>query len=388
MRASNRRGFTLTELLVGLVVTSIVMVAVTSVVIGIQQGYQADTEMKVVTESGRTAIDYLERTVALAGYGIDPRIAFDTSGDGGAVAGFNGEVLSDHLAFRYRDPSFGVMGSLAGTTLNFATGPGYEFPAGTMFMLMCSTPQADGTFPAAFVRLDADVAATATSTVVSAAGAPFNIINTTDPCISSNARVFLVRESRIRVVNIPEVVNGVTSNRPWLVRFRSVQGEGDPSDAGSYDPIAPDVENFQVAYAMQTNPDGGAPVDGAGNNSIVGDGVAGDAVVAVAQPTNPFIGQPVYTTPYSDSLRFINVPANIRAVHVALSVRSTRRDPTGRRAYTPERLFDGRPDAGADGFNRSTFHTVIPVINMMSRAGFLPALRSEGVAGDANFKGG
>ena len=155
MRAPNSRGFTLAELLVGLVVTSIVMVAVAAVVIGIQQSYQADTETKVLTENGRTAIDYLERTVALAGYGIDPRIAFDVSSSGGTPGFANGEVVSDELAFRYRDPSYGVVGTYSSGSLSVPSKMGFVFPVGTLFAVTCTTPRADGTFPTAFVRLTA-----------------------------------------------------------------------------------------------------------------------------------------------------------------------------------------------------------------------------------------
>src|SRR6476620_10712623 len=73
------RGFTLAELLVGLAVTSIVMTAVVAIFLGVQRSYQAETEVKLITENGRGALLFLERVVPLAGYGLDPRVAIDVS---------------------------------------------------------------------------------------------------------------------------------------------------------------------------------------------------------------------------------------------------------------------------------------------------------------------
>ncbi len=391
-------GFTLAELLVGLVVTSIVMVAVTAAVIGVQQSYQADTENRILTENGRSAVDFLERTVSLAGFGVDPRIAFDVTPnvtgaivrDNFEVGGFTpaGAVLTDDLAYRFRDPGFLRTGTFSGGNVAVTQPFGVNLPAGTLLMVVCRNPQPDNTFPTAYVRVSSPVTPALTTVAAQVAGAPFAAMNSTDPCLAGGGGtpwVFLMHENRVRVVNI--------DGRPWLVRYRSLERAGGPfpvepagaviasgDDTSDFEPLAPDVENFQVAFGMNRHPTN-PPVDGTGKNWVIGDSAASapDDVLALTQPTNPLdASQPGYLDDYTAAVRYTAVPANIRTVHVSMTVRTARRSPTPRRdqANNPPNLFNSEPvpaPGEPDGFARSVFHTVIPVTNMNSRTGFIPA---------------
>lgn len=401
MRTLRSRGFTLAELLVGLSITSILMVAVTAAVIGVQNAYQAETEVKIVTENGRTALMYLERVVPLVGYGVDPRLGVDVSDlQGGTVPrdNFNvttasftpaqppldgGTVITDDLAFRYRDPAWLRAGRLSGTSLTVDTPFGVELPEGKLLLVVCrgATRMWAG-------RVNSTAAAADVTVDLTMAGAPW--VNATDNCLTgtgtSSPWVFMVHEQRLRIVNM--------GGRPWLVAFRDLTA--DPSDLtlDNFDPIAADIENFQVAFGVnrappaaccQTAPDTGLPGDWVFGNSFSG----GTPEPVFPQPANVLTTLPGYETSYADPTRFIGHPANIRSVHIAFTVRSTRRDPTSRRASSPEDLFNyNAPASLPDGWTRSTFHTTINTPNILSRSFFLPELRSASDLRDLNSWGG
>lgn len=403
MRALRNNGFTLAEMLVGLTITSIVMVAVTAAVIGVQNSYQAETEVKILTEGGRTALMYIERVVPMAGYGVDPRMAFDVGPLPGGIARDNdnvsletfspaqgnmdgGAIITDDLAFRYRDPAWLRSGRLNGTTLTVDTPFGLPLPEGKLLLVVCQ-----GANRMSAGRVGAGGAAAADTTVeLTPATAPW--VNSTDSCLQNGVGpqspwVFLVHEQRLRIVNI--------GGRPWLVSFRDLAANTLDLTRDNFDPIAADVENFQVAFGVprappalaccQTAPDTGLPGDWVFGNSFSG----GTPEPVFAQPANVLATQPSYDTSYTDPLRFIGHPANIRSVHIALTMRSTRRDPTSKRASAPEDLFNyDAPAAVPDGFTRSTFHTIVNTPNILSRSFFLPVLRSASDTRDLNSWGG
>lgn len=392
--AKRPRGFTLAELLLGLVVTSIVLTATAAIFIGVQRVYQAETEIKVVTENGRGTLMFLERVLPLAGYGLDPRLAFDvTAGVPGAVVRDNyfvpaagatnwGTVVTDDLAFRYRDPAWLRAGRLnsASTTLTVDEPFGLQLPLGKLLMVACR-----GGADYAVMRTSAAVAATATTVPVVAAGAPF-LANTSN-CLTTAAGsgspwVFLVHEHRLRVINL--------GGRPWLVSFRNLTLDVTNIN-NSYDPIAPDIETFQVAFGLnrarpaltccQTAPDNSG-------NWIFGD-VPSPIDTVFAQPANVMTTKPDYRTSYDDPSRFAAHPANIRTVHLALVIRSARLSPAGRATSQLEDVMNW--DAAVtppDGYYRSLFHTAINTPNLLSRSFFTPSLRSAADMRDLNSWGG
>ncbi|NPC86301.1 prepilin-type cleavage/methylation domain-containing protein, partial [Pyxidicoccus fallax] len=122
MRAlARRRGFTLLEVLIGTAVSTGVLLAVAATVIGVNEVFQAHNLSKQTVEGSRVGMDYLKRTLRLAGYGLDPALAFDF-GTAGLPANTKdnhsvdlttwGTFVTDDLAFRYRDPMYARRGSL------------------------------------------------------------------------------------------------------------------------------------------------------------------------------------------------------------------------------------------------------------------------------------
>lgn len=387
MRASPRNGgFTLAEMMVGLVVTSIVMIATTSIFIAVQNSYQAETEVMNITQSGRGAILFLERVIPLAGYGIDPRVAFDTSNavvatrDNDAVAGTGGGVTDD-LAFRYRDPAFLRPGRLtSATSIQLNSGLDIGLPPNKLLMVGCGQSGTPGEYR--MYRSQA-TAVGATTITVAAAGAPFSA--SSDTCFTDGVDdwIFLVHEHRLRIRNI--------GGRPWLVSFRDLTA--DPATSLDFDPIAPDVEGFQIAYGMnrarpslsccQAAPD-------PSGNWIVGDTTA--ETLFNQTLTNIWLKAtvplPYYDTGYDDPSRYQLLPANIRSVHVALVVRSSRTDPTGKKGSQAGIVFNCDAGIAQDGFRRSVFHTAINTPNLWSRSAFGPSLRSPTDLRDLNSWGG
>ncbi|HEY0883512.1 MAG TPA: prepilin-type cleavage/methylation domain-containing protein, partial [Archangium sp.] len=84
------------------------------------------------------------------------------------------------------------------------------------------------------------------------------------------------------------------------------------------------------------------------------------------------------------------VPANVRQVHVTLVVRGNRPDTTGQRAFGQTDVFnwDYTGSGVADGFYRSTLHTIVDTPNLASRSFFVPTLRSSNDGTDTNTWGG
>ncbi len=395
MQTPRSSGFTLSELLVGLVVTSITLVAVAMSVISVQRSYQAETSVKVVTENGRTALEYLERVLPLAGYGLDPRIAFDVTAtvpggvqrDNAAVGGVlpaTTPVVTDDLAFRYRDPAWLRAGRLnaGATSLTLDTAVGVALPVGKLLMVACR-----GGVDVQVVAVQAAVVAGDTALNVAPAPAPF--VNNTNNCLTvagaASPWVFLVHEHRLRIVNL--------GGRPWLVAFRDLTADVTVTTLDNFDPIAADVENFQVAFGMNRPAPGvaccqGAP-DATGNsNWIIGDSLSPMETV-FAQPGSVLTTLPRYRTGYTEASRYTLHPANIRSIHVSFVSRSSRVEPTGRRMSQTEDLFNyDAPPSTIDGYYRTTFHTAIAVPNMLSRSFFVPSLRSAADARDLNSWGG
>lgn len=399
MAPSRRRsGFTLAELLVGLAVTSIVMTAVVAIFIGVQRSYQAEIEVKTLTENGRGALLFIERVLPMAGYGLDPRAAFDVTGTAArdneniqgltyspaqpAIPGAANMVVSDDLAFRFRDPAFLRAGRIntGNTLITIDTAIGMVVPVGKMLMVGCR-----GGSDYTMVRVTTATTPTALTIAVNTTGiAPF--VASTAPCLQGTGAnspwVFMVQEHRLRIVNL--------GGRPWLVSFRNLNDSTLTVNQDNFDPIAPDVEGFQIAFGMnRARPSltccQAAP-DGTGNsNFIIGDL---SPETFFAQPAGVLGSLPDYRTGYDKPERYSAHPANIRSVHVALVLRSSRPLPDGKRDLQSGTIFNYAGPAGRDGYRRSLFHTGINTPNLNSRSGFMPALRSSSDLRDLNSWGG
>lgn len=379
------RGFTLLELLTSAVVTVIVLAAIATTFLGVQRTYQIQAQVKAAIEGTRASSTFLSRELKLAGYGLEPQHAFDF-----VAAGLPGATKSnspgpgfvtDDLAFRYRDPAYLRRGALdpAGTTLTLAAGTsfGIALRSGQALLIACRGAQqylvAATTGPAA---------ATANSVSIGPRGSPFlGPLATAHPCLKGvtgvdAAYVMLLRERRIRIVDL--------SGRPFLVVFHNL-GVPDPTVNLDFDPIAADVESFQLAYVMNRPIPGGAwvatvEVD---TNSTPPNWVLGDAGSAAGEVIpNPAALGPTYEMGYDSPERYTAHPANIRAVRATVVARSLRRlSGTEIRGVLPMDVEDFTPVAPvADGLYRTALSTTVRVPNLSSRSFFTPAIAET--AGD------
>lgn len=379
---------TLAELLVGAVITSIILAAVGAAVIAVQRSYVVESQVRGVVESGRGGMSFLERTVRLAGYGLDPRFAFDFSTiniPGQAKDNYSltlpdgTQVVTDDLAFRYRDPAFLRRGSLTGNQLTLQTPFGVKLPAGQALILSCHGGQQFYVVRLAGPVSDGD----ATTAAIENAGAPFPPF-VAEPCLESGALgepayVMLVHEIRVRLRDM--------GGRSFLVAYRDFN----PVDANeNFVTLAQDVESFQVAYVMnRPRPDAAVAPSVVDANSNPANWVLGDAGSSAnnAHP-DPDAQPPLYETPYDDALRYNGHPANIRSVRLSFALRSMEREATGREAFPPITL-ENAPElpAVADGYYRTSITSAVRVPNMLSRSFFNPPLKDD-LGETVNWNGG
>ncbi len=389
------RGVTLLELLVGTAVTSIILAAVAVSFVGIQGSYQTESRITVAVEGLRTATNFIEQRVRQAGYGIDPRFAFDFKSailPGQAKANHTlvfaqgvPKSVTDDLAFRYRDAAYLRRGRWmggGGLVLEPGSTFGVDLSKGQRLIVSCNSGKkslvikvtgggvARGTSAAANFLVDPELSTPKVEE---------------DTCLTKTGErdapyVMLLHEVRLRIVD--------QGGRPFLMAFQGL----DELNLDTAVPLAADVESFQVAYIMNRPPlDGAAstltPVDSHSPvpNWVMGD-VNSDARDRFPDPRNPLQDEPQYPHGYHDPIRYTRHPANIRAVRVSLSLRSTDPEPNGRRLFARGDLEDSGEVAPADGYYRTNMTTTVRVPNLLSRSGFNPPLveLSEG----ANAWGG
>jgi len=264
------------------------------------------------------------------------------------------------------------------STITFDTAPG-AIPIGKLMMVMCR-----GGVEYLMLRTTAAVSGSSVSAAAQNS-APFQA--NTNSCLAATGAqspyVFMIQEHHLRIVNL--------AGRPWLVSFRNLTQSPLDLTNSTYDPIAADVELFQVAFGMNrarpalgftTAPD----ASGGNSNWVMGD--SGTEILP-PQPTNVLTTAPTYRTSYDDAARYTNNLANIRSVHIGMVLRSSRTSPTRRTSLTSPSLFNyAAPTQVNSTYDRSTFHTAITTPNLMSRTGFVPALRSSSDLRDLNSWGG
>lgn len=399
-RPAVARGFTLAELLVSLAVVAVVMTLVLGFTLA-QKGIVESGELeRATTERSRDALFEIERNLRAAGFGVDPRFAFDfnsfrctaddvVTGEGGRPTCRDRRDTSDSLVFLSRDPSYridpqgtGGCGDANGcpqgrawrltgsgaTTLSIEAREGDLFRRGQVLLAVCpkgfrwsmatvaETTQAAADGPLDLTLYEADSAA------------PTLESDFTHGCYGTGATVFAVR----RLLYAIRTYDGV----PWLVRDEGLDFDGDDSDPWAEEdpddvvPLVPNVEDLQVAYVLERRV-GAVPPDSDGN-FVVGDDAAEGRL---SEEPDPNALAPLYNTGLDDPLRRNLHPANIRAVRVSLVVRTDRRKP-------PQ---GGAPPAGDpmpqtenstrtvddDGYGRFVVSATVAVRNMTSRAMFV-----------------
>jgi len=391
------RGFTLTELLVGLVVTAIVAAGALSLLVGQQRAFKGSASDRAMQESARAALSEMGMNLRRAGYGVDPWLAFDfgpltntpttnesyssgppggtrVSCSGSPVACRDSTTASDEIVFYARDPGFSrrLQAAPTGTTLTFATPLSVPLLAGQILQLMCS-----GGADRAYVT----VASTASNLLsvtldTSLSGTfPFQQDRISSGCFTrtfGSAAVFKVDRFHYFVATYADPAH--PSGRPYLMLDRGLTDASGPL----VEPVAPDIEDLQFAYVFRTN------------GTVVGS-TAGTRLANATGGVNLAAIPPAYDAESTDAARDTNSPANIRAVRASVVVRNP--------IYTPE--FNRGADlvipaaanraanaSGPAGYRRILVETTAATRNLDSRTPFMPPYSSNNGTDGLNVGGG
>jgi len=287
---SEQRGMTLVELMVTVAVLALVATAAAQVSIGFQQQYAAENLKRQSADAARTALLWIERDLRLAGYGMDPSLAFDfnifsrTTSAGatrcatvGDSAPQNPTCVRDHsvdgqpdeLVFYARDPIYWgadlatnpegrawpvLAGSNSDVTLGNVS-PLTVFPENQILQLVC---------PGAAQVLYASVAATRPpgTAVIPTKNAdakdPFQQAPSGLSCVNAGGgRAFLVNRYRYAIENL--FLGDNTTQIPTLVldtgTDRNLDGIIDTRDVIR---VSVGVLDLQVAYVRLNPPPAGS----------------------------------------------------------------------------------------------------------------------------------
>lgn len=397
------RGFSLVELLVGVAVSTIVVATGVALLLGTQRLFVTGTADRAMQETARVALDEVLRNLRVAGYGLEPTFAFDfgqanTIMDrvpAGTQVRFGGYGCAtpvtcrdsiagpDELVFYARDPTFSkdLTGAVGAASLTL-TGPAPTLGRGQILQVMCYG--VGGQWLWAYVTVDTFDASNPAQVQVTLQASPGlandfpyqNALLSGQACFGSGLRrAFKIDRYRYFVAAVDtagaQQAWGTVGTRPFLMLDRGLPGG--PSV------VAPDVEDLQVSYVFPL-------ADASTGAQLVGT-TAGTAVTADASGIDlaPALGIPAFSTPGIDPIRTSHHPANIRAVRVAITVRSERLDPKVLDATVPAAL--NRPSvAGEAGYRRMVFESTSNVHNLEIRLPLFPTYDPAGTSG--NFGGG
>lgn len=413
------RGFTLIELVVGMAVSLVVIAAAAMLMVASHRSFEFGKDQRDLQESGRVALQELTDHLKLAGYGMEPTLVFDVGPIANTVqdrmpvnstARFGGYLCDDadcrdhndapdELVFYSRDPDFsrGVT-SVSANLVVLGPSPKGEMTAlqhGQILQLMCYG--ASSMWLQAYVTVDKVEAGTnAGETQVQlqpAVGLPFDFPTQNallgQPCYGTAGAVRAFKIDRYRyyiqkVTDAGEMVNWTANARPYLMLDQGLaDGDGQPI----HTPVAADVEDLQVAYVFPL----------AAANQVLGDDwfghvrvSAGNGVALDAEQFDlaPGIGIPTADTPSLDPLRTTHHPANIRAVRLAITVRSARFDPGVDDHLIPGAFNRDAISTGEVGYHRTQFETTVYVRNMETKLAIFPILDPGGPGNCAICGGG
>jgi type IV pilus assembly protein PilW len=403
------RGFTLVELMIAALILALVVAGV--VMTGNVQGRASATgaRQRVAQAQGRSALLYLERKLAQAGFGFDPVFAIDFGRYAGPCPAEMGGcprdavANSDELVFYARNPNYWVPGDgnaaapsgnawairgTTATTITIAARQGDTFANGQTVLAVC---RGGNFWSIATVSTNvAPLGAAGDLTLQlrnATASDPFNRPDLTvvpannAACFGTGtARLFLVDRYRFHVR--PVATGGVVV--PYLMLDQGIDRNRDGQiNLDDELVVAEGVENLQVAYVLANQalptPVVGVAAQIAFQAAASGSSAANTLTTTVFPGGTPTTEQSVYAPSSfyafsSGSLqRLTNHQANIVAVRLALVSRSpgTDRDSVGdqflpfNQTSQPAWITDQQVN-GRDGFQRAMFETTVQVPNLTS----------------------
>ncbi len=338
------RGFTLVEMLVSLVIVAFMAAAAMALMGQQQRAFQNTSAERALQETARAALTEMGQNLRRAGFGIEPYFAFDfgplnitTTTPAIVSQGYlcatpvscrDGTNGTDEIVFHARDPGFGRSLASAPTTATLTIAGGLQSPLyqGQILQVMCSGA-ADWAYvtvgaiaPANWVPPAAPPATTTITLAAGVAGNPFPYQNgkLTTACFVASpvAEMRVLKVDRFRYyvarfadADAPGPCTPTSGCRPYLMLDRGL------TDAGGnplQEPVAPDVEDLQVAYVFP-NATGGPVTVGATLGTPIANGATG---IDLSAPP------PVFNDPDDAATRNNRSPANIRAVRLTVVTRT------------------------------------------------------------------
>ncbi len=293
------RGVTVLELLVTTAILAIVMGAAAGVLLAQNSTMMRQSGNREAREQALLALDKLEESVRLAGFGIDPQLAFDFdyyncklgSGSGSISQSTNCQALTrdsattaDELVLYYRNPSYNtsaatgcagatnLVGNVWAVTAASASAPSVTLTLhandfinrGRILQLVCddaatytyvtvAAAASSGSCGSVSVSLENPITVTGLTGSTVSPYSRSDLLN--NPCFNSGrARAFLVDRMHFF---IHQDVSNPNQPRPYLMldSGMDIAGPGGTGPDGVLDdndlvPVASDIEDFQVAYAL------------------------------------------------------------------------------------------------------------------------------------------
>lgn len=404
-RRRPQQGFTLVELVVSVAMAGIVFAIVMGVVLMQQRAQESTEVMRSAISSGRNAIIEIDHALRRAGFGIEPAHAFDFNffrcASSDLVDGLcrDRREAPDVLSFVSRDPNYQIVplstdpctdpdgcpemctdpnGCLQGRVWRMtsydASGPkimltareGQIFRKGQTLLAVCRSSSNYTMMTVKDTVLAADDGDIELTLNAAVSGNPYFANALAPPCFSNQPIVYAVERHHYFI----HEYDGV----PWLVLDTGLDLDGDDNDPWTnpdekdFIPIAPNVEDLQVAYVLSRTAPGVMPDSDA--NGVVGDDAEDGA--AAEEPNNT-LAAPNYQTPSDSPLRRNLHPANIRGVRYTVTVRSERPDPGGVPGWLgdplpqPENSSRELDDAALGRFRRQEASSYVNVRNLESR---------------------
>jgi prepilin-type N-terminal cleavage/methylation domain-containing protein len=389
----NRRGFTLLEMMIAMVIMVFVVAGISQVLIKQSQASSSQSLQRDLEENGRLALLEIARNVRLAGYGITPLAAFDfarygcttaddpttcncvTANPASATCVSNSRRDRvdgpDELVLSYRDPSFSrtVVSVTAGSpsTVKLSAALKSALSAGTIVELITNSGAAVD-----YLALNSAAAVGATTlslrTLTSKDGYYTPSVGMPDTTTYAGAAATLVTRVRYFVANDTDGVPAL-----WKER-----GNGNEL-------LYRGIEDLQLAYDI------GRPPTGSVNASVtqpaattcatsLTSGTLGWTFGACAdgysQPLASAIAPDWQNDAYDSVNRYSAHPVNIRNVTITVVARSTRASPD--KAGDPAPAVGDRPARVADTYKRTILQLAEQPQNLLARQFFMPVVFTSG----------
>jgi type IV pilus assembly protein PilW len=410
----SQRGFTLIELMVALGISVVVIAGSLMLLNAQRKAFQGGAGDRGLQEAGRVALVELSSNLRMAGYGVDPGMAFDfgqalspqqqaTLPEGVTGVQFGGFECAnnpvacrdrvdgpDEVVFHYRDPAFGQL--LTGHDVNSLVlrGPLLRpLERGQILQVICYSGDQVWAYVTVGARVEPslgnDIRVALTGGVLAGDTSPiFPVQNAllANTCFAGAARVFAVDRYRYFVQTYDAAGNvvawGTAGARPFLMLD---QGHLDAAGKKRLSMVAPDVEDLQLSYVYSLAAPG-TQVRGATEGTQLTNGADG---IDLAPATLPSI--PTYTTASRDPARTSGHPSNIRAVRVGVVVRQALADTSTLEPILPA-LGNRAAIARETNRRRAVFEISVPLPNLDSRGPVFPTHGDPTLASDANLNFG